>query len=150
MCLARNYTTQWCTRPEKKKNDLVSTVSLRNMSVHVSAAPTTKTISTSTHLFVLPLSAVYVSVKYRSNTDAVWPWLFWSQKRHNTTVWTDSRQGSRNETRTADVQRGYTATSVSSSILITDKGVSLLQTKKNCLPVLSAQLHTLKNLEQIC
>jgi len=24
------------------------------------------------HLFVLPLSAVYVSVKYRPNTDAVW------------------------------------------------------------------------------
>jgi len=37
MCLARNYTTHWHTRPEKQ-NDLVSTVSRRNMSVHVSAA----------------------------------------------------------------------------------------------------------------
>jgi len=43
-----------------------------------------------------------------------------------------------------------TNTSVSSSILRNYKGVFLLQTKKNCLPVPSTQLYTLKNLEQIC
>ena len=34
----------------------------------------TETVSTYwMHLFVLPLSAVYVSVKYRPNTEVVWP-----------------------------------------------------------------------------
>ena len=42
------------------------------------------------------------------------------------------------------------ATSISSSILRTYKGVSLLPTKKNGLPIPPTQLYTLKNLEQIC
>jgi hypothetical protein len=47
-------------------------------------------------------------------------------------------------------QARFTATSASSSILRTYKGVSLLQTKENGLLVPSMQLHTLKSLEQIC
>ena len=38
MCSARNYRAHWLTRPEKKQNDLISTVSRRNMSAHVGAA----------------------------------------------------------------------------------------------------------------
>jgi hypothetical protein len=44
------------------------------MSVHVSTARRHRPSPlTETYLFVLPLSAVYVSVKYRPNTDAVLP-----------------------------------------------------------------------------
>jgi len=34
---------------------------------------------------------------YIDNLRRPRPWLHWSQNRHNTTVWTDSRQASRNQ-----------------------------------------------------
>jgi len=71
----RHYTTHWHTRSEKK-NDLVLTVSRRNMSVHVSA---TRRNWDRLHLlkriclFCRCRPCMYVSVNYRPNTDAVWP-----------------------------------------------------------------------------
>jgi len=57
----------------KKQNDLVSTVSRRNMSVHVSAA---RRHRDRLHLLIKRICLFcrcrpYVSVKYRPNTDAV-------------------------------------------------------------------------------
>ena len=62
MCFARNYTTHWHTRPTVGKTRPCTSVQ----------HGATVTVSTYlTHLFVLPLSAVYVSVKNRPNMDAV-------------------------------------------------------------------------------
>ena len=74
MCLARNYTTHWHTRPEKTKWFGFDRQSAKHVRARrCSTAPLRPSPLTETYLFVLPLSAVYVSVKYRPNTDTVWP-----------------------------------------------------------------------------
>ena len=77
MCLARNHTTHWHTRPEKNK------MIWFRPSVGETcpcASPLRPSPLTETHLFVLPLSAVYVNVRYRPNTHAVWPQTYARRK----------------------------------------------------------------------
>jgi len=78
MCSARNYTTHWHTRPEKAKWFGFDRQSAKHVGARrCSTAPLRASALTETHLFVPPLSAVYVSVKYRPNTDAVRPQPDW-------------------------------------------------------------------------
>jgi hypothetical protein len=73
MCSARNYTTHWHTRPGKKTKlfgfDRQSAKHVRAR--QCSTAPLRPSLLAETLLFVPPLSAVYLSVKYRPSTDAV-------------------------------------------------------------------------------